>query len=358
MSVLLEPMISPPRVSVVLSVFNGEAFLAESIESLLVQSFRDFELIVIDDGSTDRTSEILHGFDDPRVRTLRNRSNLGLTPSLNRGLSEARGEFIARQDADDVSEPDRLQRQLDFFHRNPEVVLAGSWYKEIDESGREIQEVQLPSDPLGLRWALLLYCPFAHSSVMWRKSPVQDFVGGYDERLDYATDHEFWNRIAARFPVSNVKRPLLRYRVGLPSMSAHPAMHRETMMIRTGLLADLMGWSEGSKDYERTEALFRRLFDLLYSDAMLPSPDLVQEGTAELETLHRAFARRLDLTSGEERAHLNGLKRAIAQRLIRHARIVRSEGRPDPASKFFREGIRMDPGSALTVRALRYFLRL
>jgi glycosyltransferase involved in cell wall biosynthesis len=127
---------SYPKVSVVMSVYNGEKYLCEAIDSILNQTFENFEFLIVNDGSTDRTLEILQSYRDPRIKVINNERNIGLTASLNKGLKIAKGEYVARMDADDVSFPHRLEQQKAFLDRNPRVAMVGSWAEVIDESGK------------------------------------------------------------------------------------------------------------------------------------------------------------------------------------------------------------------------------
>jgi hypothetical protein len=208
-----------PRVTVLMTVYNGQRHLREAVDSVLGQSFRDFELVVVDDGSTDDTAEVLGAITDPRVRLTRNGANLGLTRSLNRGLTLARAELIARHDADDVSEPERLARQIAFLDAHPDVAMAGAWYRKIDEDGASLGDRMLPADHDRIRWALHFYCPFVHSAVVFRASAVRA-VGGYDEQFSYAQDYDLWSRLAAAYHVANLAEPLVRYRVGATTLTA------------------------------------------------------------------------------------------------------------------------------------------
>jgi glycosyltransferase involved in cell wall biosynthesis len=208
-----------PRVTVLMTVFNGERHLREAVDSVLGQSFRDFELLIIDDGSTDGTAALLTTISDPRVRRTRHAENVGLMRSLNHGLALARGELIARHDADDVSEPDRLARQVAFLDANPSVALVGAWYRKIDESGASLGERTLPVGHDQIRWALHFYCPFVHSAVVFRTSAVRD-AGGYDEALTFAEDYDLWSRLATVHRVANLPEPLVRYRVGSTTLTA------------------------------------------------------------------------------------------------------------------------------------------
>lgn len=348
-------MASGPVVSIILAVFNGDAYLQEAIDSLVGQSFRDFELIVVDDGSTDRSPEILRAYTDPRLRILRNSENQGLTPSLNRGLAEARGEFIARQDADDISEPDRLARQVDFLRRRPEIVMTGSWYREIDSSGAILGNVRLPVDTLSLRWGLLLYCPFAHSAAVWRRVPVAREVGPYDPRFQYAMDHDLWNRIAARFPVANVGDYLVRYRLGPHSLTSnHPKAASEELEARLPHVARLSGWDAGSKEENRQR--FERLFALVKGPELPDSLEEIREGILDLRRLHRGFAAELGLSASERKRHVREVEGALARRLMRRALVVRSRGRRADARELFRQGVALDPRTLLTTVAARYLV--
>src|ERR1044071_4428932 len=140
-----------------MAVHNGEYYLHEAMESILRQSFCDFEFIIVDDASTDRTRELIFSFNDPRVRLVENREKLGQTRSLNRGLELAHGEFVARQDADDISEPERLAKQAGFLETKRELALLGTWYKKIDARGAALGLRELPCEWLEIRWALIFF---------------------------------------------------------------------------------------------------------------------------------------------------------------------------------------------------------
>jgi glycosyltransferase involved in cell wall biosynthesis len=210
-----------PAVSVVMSVWNAEAYVAESIESVLRQSFGDFELLIIDDGSSDRSAAIIarYAATDSRIRVLQNDSNLGLPASLNRGLQEARGELIARHDADDRSFRERLQKQVSFLRDHEEVVILGTQARVIDARGRTVRasDAFRACTPLGVRWQMLLTNPFFHGSVMFRRDVVRD-CGGYDSAVRYGEDYELWSRILPARNGANLPDVLLEYRVHDRSM--------------------------------------------------------------------------------------------------------------------------------------------
>ena len=222
----MSAIVACPRVSVVLAVHNGLAYLREAVESLLGQTFGDFELIAVDDGSTDRSGEALceYAARDGRVIVLRNESNVGLTKSLNRGLDTARGEFIARQDADDVSEPHRLERQVEYLSRHPEVGLLGSAYTVILADGRRGDTHRTPRTDTRIRWEMLFHNAFCHSTVMLRRRCLDDGRLRYDESLRYGQDYEMWARVLKATRAANLDEPLVCFRVHDGSISV---THRE-----------------------------------------------------------------------------------------------------------------------------------
>lgn len=202
-----------PKVTVLMPLFNEERHAAAAIESILRQTYRDFELMMIDDGSTDRSKEIAEAHRDPRVRVLVNERNIGLAASLNRGLAEARGELIARQDADDLSEPDRLERQVAIMDAQPDLALLGCQAHAIDESGTRLKPVDRPIEPASIRWYGLFDNPFVHTSVMFRRAAVCDGrFRGYPQ-IAYAEDYALWSALMRDHRVGNLPDRLVTFRV-------------------------------------------------------------------------------------------------------------------------------------------------
>lgn len=195
-------------VSVVMPVRNGERYLREAIDSMLAQTFRDFELLIVDDGSTDRSAAIGQVVADPRVRLVR-QEPLGLVEALRRGLAETSAPLIARMDADDVSLPTRLERQLEALGDG--VALVGCGFEAIDADGRSTESWLLPADDPALRRRLLLRNPFAHGSVLFRRDAIAR-AGGY--RSDYGAneDYDLWRRVARDWRLAAVPEVLYRYR--------------------------------------------------------------------------------------------------------------------------------------------------
>ncbi|MGZ8906047.1 MAG: glycosyltransferase [Methylobacter sp.] len=202
-----------PLVSVVMCVLNGERFLREAVESILDQSFRDFEFIVINDGSTDSTASILDSFEriDSRVRVY-HQENMGLVESLNRGCGLAQGKYIARMDADDISVINRLMWQVEFMEKHPEVGVLGGAAEIIDIIGKSLGTSVNPIEDHELRNALLDDCPIWHPTVLMRKD-VFVSVGGYRKVVFGSEDYDLWLRVADHYQLANLEAVLLHYRL-------------------------------------------------------------------------------------------------------------------------------------------------
>ncbi len=191
-------------------VYNGERYLREALDSLLRQTCPYFELLIIDDGSTDQSAAIIQSCQDERIRLVHNERNLGLIATLNKGLELARGEFIARMDCDDVSLPHRLERQLAYMERHPDVVLAGSWFDKLQ--GQRSSLVRMPCDHEAIRFFLIFDNAFLHSSIMLRRAWLDATGFRFDPDFPYAEDYELWARISRHGQVANIPEVLVRYR--------------------------------------------------------------------------------------------------------------------------------------------------
>ena len=229
---------TPPRVSVVLCVYNQAAYVAEAIASILGQTLTDLELIIVDNGSTDSSPEVVHSFTDPRIRYVRNERNLGHAGSLNRGRALARGRYLAIMDSDDISLPERLARQADFLDAHPDVAMCGSW---VETFGARTEVRRFPTEPAVLAVSLLLYCPFSTPSVMLRRDAM--LPEGFDPRFGPAFDYAYWVEMANRAPVANLPEVLLKYRLhaGQVTVTRRAAQLAGTRLVLRRQLEGLLG---------------------------------------------------------------------------------------------------------------------
>ncbi|MBF0142952.1 MAG: glycosyltransferase [Magnetococcales bacterium] len=210
-----DPVDNTPRVTVLMAVCNAGDFLALALTSILTQSLAEFEFVVVDDGSTDGSAEVLARFAllDRRLVILENGANLGLTRSLNRGLGRARGRYVARQDADDLSLPERLARQVAFLDRHPEIGFVGSAAGMIDAHGEVLEIRRHPVTDTEIRWMGIFHNPFFHTSVMFRRELVPNDGRLYDERFSVAQDYDLWVRLLQRTRGANLRTPLVCHRL-------------------------------------------------------------------------------------------------------------------------------------------------
>lgn len=201
-----------------MAVHNGERFLKEALESIGSQEFEDFELVVIDDGSTDRTAEILASAPDARLRVIQ-QSRAGLTRSLILGLSAARGEYVARQDADDLSLPQRLKKQAAYLEAHPEVALVGSGVTAITAGGRALRDYIYPSEHELLVAELeRLITPLPHTTIFFRRQAVLE-CGGYRACFEKAQDYDLHLRLAEKHCLASIPEPLCRLRHSMDSFT-------------------------------------------------------------------------------------------------------------------------------------------
>ena len=192
-------------------VYNGEKYLREAIDSILNQTFTDFEFLIIDDGSTDNSLEIINSYQDPRINLIKNNDNQGLIYSLNRGLALAKGKYIARMDSDDISSPERLCVQIKFLDENPTIGLVGSSVQIIDNNKNHSSIVEFPLTHFIIQWSLCFYSPFAHPSTMIKKEILKQ-ANGYSSQAVYVEDYDLWQRLSKITELSNLPQILLYLR--------------------------------------------------------------------------------------------------------------------------------------------------
>jgi len=227
-----------PRVSVLMSVYNGEQYLEESVESILNQTFTDFEFIIIDDGSFDSSPNLLARYRqcDPRVLIHRFDGNRGLSAALNFGINLARGEYIVRMDADDISLQNRLQEQVAFMDANPGVGVCGTWVELIGNIERQIW--RYPTRHADIHACMLFANTLVHPSVIMRAVSIEKYALYYDENIRYAQDYELWGRALACVQFANLDQILLQHRIHTEGAGVK---HREAQ-------------------YKTHEMVYRRLF--------------------------------------------------------------------------------------------------
>lgn len=202
-----------PRLSVVTTVYNGERYLAEAIESILGQTFRDFEYLLVDDASTDTSPEILDYYarQDRRIRVLRNASNSNVSRSLNRAMETATGVYFANLDQDDIAYPHRLERQVAFLDSHPHVAVVGAQAMSIDETGAERHAMKSPQAPEMARWHILFGTPILHSTAMMRRA-LALAAGGYSVSQWYVNDYILFARLMRSHQLANLSETLVAYR--------------------------------------------------------------------------------------------------------------------------------------------------
>ena len=203
-----------PVVSVIMPAFNREKFIVESIRSVLSQSYKDFELIVIDDGSTDRTTAIASGFlRDPRVKIIKNEKNLGIAYSRNKALQIARGTYIAPLDSDDIwLDKEKLRKQVEFLDENRDYAMLGGGIMHIDTDSKPIKKVLFPIYDSLIRNIILQYNPFAQSSLLYRKSAALE-CGSYSTEYKICDDYDLWLKIGTKNKFTNIPQVLTGYRI-------------------------------------------------------------------------------------------------------------------------------------------------
>ena len=196
-----------------MAVFNDPEFFPAAVQSILSQSWGDFEFVIIDDACTDSTMDFLDQINDPRIRVIRNPLNQGLTRALQKGVNFCRGSYLARMDSDDVALPDRLQEQVAFMEAHPDIGILGGCCLQMNIHGKTLRYVRAPVSDLEIRWVSLLNNPFIHSTVVVRRSLLDRLELNYDEKFTRSQDYDLWSRLLRHTCGANLDRPLIYYRV-------------------------------------------------------------------------------------------------------------------------------------------------
>lgn len=310
-------------ITVLMAVRNGERFLRQAIDSILAQSRADFEFIVVDDASGDTTPDILGSYADPRLRVIRLARSHGLAAALNAGIDQAGGNWIARMDADDIAEPERLAVQTAALAQSPDIVLVGSAFTIIDEDGTLCGEQQVTTDNPALQANLLEQNPFCHPSVMIRTDALRD-IGGYRSIGGmFAQDYDLWLRLAECGEVINVPMPLLRYRIHPTQTSVDKALGQRRAAELYKLLAQQRraGRSEDLQAAQRelearsAELRTRCAIDLLHTRSLLEKQNRLKDA--------RAVAMRAVITAPFSRPVRDFLWASLHRRLRAMRNVVR-----------------------------------
>ncbi|HJQ09254.1 MAG TPA: glycosyltransferase [Candidatus Saccharimonadales bacterium] len=208
-----------PLISVIMPVYNNDEYIKQAIDSILEQTYPHFELIALDDGSSDTSGAILDGYarTDNRVRVV-HKKNEGLVKTLNRGIDMAKGEFIARMDGDDISFPRRFEQQIKILQNYPNVVLVAGGFEIIDEEGEFLYREVIPTGNDDIKRSMLLRNPVAHGSVMFRKSAYEK-VGPYSDACGPTEDFELWSRLATVGDFAGLEQTIFRWRVNLKGIT-------------------------------------------------------------------------------------------------------------------------------------------
>jgi glycosyltransferase involved in cell wall biosynthesis len=323
-------MTGTPAVSIVMSVRDGERHLAASLDSVLAQTYPDFELVVIDDASRDSSPQILSAYAarDDRVRVQRQEA-AGLARSLNRGIAHARAPLIARLDADDVALPERLELQLAYLDSHPRVGLVGGAVEYIDESGRQFAAVQYPIADDAIRRAFAETTPFVHSAVTMRREAF-DRAGGYRPAF-YAEDLDLWLRIGTEWQLANLPQPVVRYRLHGDQLTAR-GLERQSLSA-FGARLSWRAREAGLPDpFAEIDLVDRRALEAAGASEEEMTAALVRDGVWAAKTMSRAgrddLGRELFAFAESHARAESGSDELVAYVRRERARRLREQGRP------------------------------
>ena len=249
-------------VSVVMPVYNGERYLKEAMESILNQTFRDFEFIIINDASTDKSEEIIKSFIDSRIIYIKNDKNLGQAESLNKGIRNTRGLYVARMDQDDISLPERISVQSAYMEANREVAILGTWIQEIDKDNNAIRRSLFPNTPspsikTRLFFARLAgWASIAHPTVMIKRD-LFDKIGYYDPKYHICQDYDLWFRTVKKYRIENIPKVLLSYRNH--GLSTCKRRYRDTVKEMEDIIASNVDFYMEKSSREERDIVIRML---------------------------------------------------------------------------------------------------
>ncbi len=233
---------SNPKITVLMPVYNSEKFLHEAIDSILNQTFGNFEFLIINDASTDKSKKIILAYKDPRIRYLENKKNLGVAKTLNRGLKLAKGKYVARMDADDISLPDRLKLQYERLMMDKNLVIVSSRFDWINEKGNYNSTYRFASSPEEIFYELQFRNCLGHPTVIFNKEIIVREFGGYDERCE-AEDNDLWLRVSKKYKIVKLKKALMKLRRSKQSKTVlfRKALNESIINIAQNNLQSLIG---------------------------------------------------------------------------------------------------------------------
>ena len=221
-----------PEISVLITVFNGERYLKMAIDSILNQTFQDFELVIVNDGSVDSTEAIIFSYNDSRIKYYKNSENMGIVPSANKGIDLCVGKFVARLDADDIALPERLEKQWNYLNARPELAMIGGAMELIGSENQHIKIIRADSPPNLVKAKLFFENIFVHSTIFIRRSILAEFRYNADYTF-YAEDYFLWSQVAFQYPVANLPEIFVKYRTHPQSVSIrtkNTEKQRDTIM--------------------------------------------------------------------------------------------------------------------------------
>lgn len=246
-----------PLVTVLMTVYNGSQYLKTAIDSILNQTYPNFEFIIIDDGSSDSTPDIIRSFHDSRMKIIQNTVNLGVSLAKNKGLEIAQGTYIAIADCDDISLPNRLEAQVLFMEKHPEIDACGSWIKNLRESATQI--CPYPVNPQYIKCLLLFCSGLAHPAAIIRHNTLSSSIR-YNSAYKYAHDYDLWLQLAGNSLLTNIPQVLLHYRLHAAQISTryNKAQWEETFFIQFKHLQTLgIEFSPQEFEIHKAISLFR-----------------------------------------------------------------------------------------------------
>lgn len=271
-----------PLISVLMPVYNGQQYVAEAIASILNQTYKHFELLIIDDGSSDSSEQIIKGFEDSRIVYIKNETNKGLIFTLNRGIGLSKGTYIARMDADDVSVATRFEKQIEEFKKDEKLVVCGSFIKTFG-NGTERLIDYMPVSHAQIISSIFFTCPFAHPSVIINKEALLKLNDFYREDYRYSEDYDLWSRLVFVGNTINIPESLLNYRIHDKQVSTVFEDHKyqSVSKIQSNILSQFHIFPSLSE----SEFLLN-----LFKGISKQDEDYLNSGVAFLDKLHHQFA--------------------------------------------------------------------